>query len=251
MRFFIFLPIQFVLLFGVILIYEADYFSYIKYKIRDLVRRSSSPNVPSNEMIQNQLRLELEYGDIPKDEDVVNEEHRIARLVHDQEESTTEILVVDRLTKFYSNFMAVKGISFSLGAKETFGLLGVNGAGKTTTFKMITGDEICTRGDAYIGQISLRNNIKKFRNSIGYCPQFDPLIDQMTVLETTMMFARLRGLKPAILRRTCISLISLLNLTDHMHKMCYTLSGGNKRKLSVALSLIGSPQVILLDEPTS
>ena len=86
---------------------------------------------------------------------------------------------------------------------------------------------------------------------MGYCPQFDPLIDQMTVLETMQMFGRLRGIKPSLLKKTCISLIHLLTLEEHANKMCYTLSGGNKRKLSVAISLIGSPLVILLDEPTS
>ena len=127
----------------------------------------------------------------------------------------------------------------------------MNGAGKTTTFKMITGDEVITMGDAYLRGTSLKNDIKTFQKQIGYCPQFDPLIDQMTVLETMYMFARLRGIRANLIEKTCLSLISLLDLDDHVKKMCFTLSGGNKRKLSVAIALVGSPLVVLLDEPTS
>lgn len=93
--------------------------------------------------------------------------------------------------------------------------------------------------------------ILKFQRQLGYCPQSDPLIAQMTVLETMVMFARLRGIRSNLIQKTCLSLIELLDLLDHVGKMCYTLSGGNKRKLSVAISLVGSPVIILLDEPTS
>lgn len=86
---------------------------------------------------------------------------------------------------------------------------------------------------------------------MGYCPQIDPLIDQMTVFETLEFFARLRGIRKELRFNTSVSLMRLFDLVEHKNKMCYTLSGGNKRKLSVALALIGSPNVILLDEPTS
>jgi ATP-binding cassette subfamily A (ABC1) protein 3 len=112
---------------------------------------------------------------------------------------------------------------------------------------MITGDEFITKGDSYLNGVSIKTDIKKFQQQLGYCPQFDPLIDQMTVMETMEMYANLRGIRKELIKKTCLSLIDLLDLNDHINKMCYTLSGGNKRKLSVAISLVGSPIVILLD----
>ena len=73
----------------------------------------------------------------------------------------------------------------------------------------------------------------------------------MTVLETMLMYSRLRGIRNELSLKTCLSLIDLLDLKEHTNKMCFTLSGGNKRKLSVAVALVGSPSVVLLDEPTS
>ena len=243
LRFFVFMPIQFFTVFGFILMYEAGYFRYFKYRISYWFSKKSIS--VSNE---EQIELEKEFGDIKKDNDVIKEENRISEnLINPLE----EIFVVNGITKYYSNFMAVKGISFTLKTSECFGLLGVNGAGKSTSFKMLTGDEYLTKGDALINQISIKNDLKKYQQKLGYCPQFDPLIDQMTVMETMVMYARLRGLRPSIIKNTCLSLINLLDLDNHVEKMCFTLSGGNKRKLSVAIALIGSPLVVLLDEPTS
>jgi ATP-binding cassette subfamily A (ABC1) protein 3 len=252
-RFYVFMPLQFLIQFGLLLIYDAGYFRLINYKIQNILgigqKNLESLNV-------DQLALEEQFGDIQKDSDVIDEEKRIYNFVNsnafkNNNNETNEIFIVDRLTKYFSNFMAVKGISFSVKKAESFGLLGVNGAGKTTTFKMITGDEIITKGDAFLNKINIKDDIKQFQRQLGYCPQFDPLIDQMTVYETMEMYANLRGIKPNLIKKTCLSLISLLDLNDHVNKMCYTLSGGNKRKLSVAIALVGSPIIILLDEPTS
>nr|UOU03312.1 ATP-binding cassette subfamily A3-1 [Brachionus rubens] len=240
-RFFIFMTLQFIIQFGIILLYESGYLRKIRY----FFTTNSEESKPV--VVDQQLELEKEHGDIQKDDDVTQEETRISNKKYLDD----EFFVVNGLTKYYSNFMAVKGISFTLKPSECFGLLGVNGAGKSTSFKMLTGDEIITKGEASINRISIKDNIKKYQRQLGYCPQFDPLIDQMTVMETMKMYALLRGIKPSLVKKTCLSLINLLDLDDHINKMCYTLSGGNKRKLSVAIALVGSPVVVLLDEPTS
>lgn len=159
LRFFTFMPLQFIVQFGLVLLYEAGYLRWLAYKIWFVTRKRAL-----TEIDPQQVAMEEEYGDIRKDEDVAREERRIGELVLSGEfrnESSKEIFIADALTKYYSGFMAVKGISFSLKRSECFGLLGVNGAGKTTTFKMITGDEIVTRGDAYLNQVNLKQDIKK------------------------------------------------------------------------------------------
>jgi ATP-binding cassette subfamily A (ABC1) protein 3 len=249
-KYLVFMTLQFFIQFSFLLLHDTGYFRLISYRLKSLL---GFKNDALAIIAKDQLEMEEQFGDIKKDSDVIDEENRILNLTEHNfaNLNQNEIFVADRLTKYYSNFMAVKGISFSVKKSESFGLLGVNGAGKTTTFKMITGDETITKGDAFLNKVNIKDDIKFFQKQLGYCPQFDPLIDQMTVYETMELFANLRGIKPQYIRKTCLSLINLLDLNDHIKKMCYTLSGGNKRKLSVALALVGSPVVILLDEPTS
>ncbi|CAG0900594.1 unnamed protein product, partial [Darwinula stevensoni] len=127
----------------------------------------------------------------------------------------------------------------------------INGAGKTTTFKMITGDEPISHGDVYLDQFSVRRDVKSVQQRLGYCPQFDALIDHMSVEETLWMFSRLKGIPESNIRPLAESLISDLLLQAHCGKLVRELSGGNKRKLSTGVALIGDPPITFLDEPTT
>eukprot|EP00055_Hartaetosiga_balthica_P016967 m.110165 g.110165 ORF g.110165 m.110165 type:complete len:1869 (+) comp9218_c2_seq1:80-5686(+) len=150
-----------------------------------------------------------------------------------------------------NKFTAVDHLSFAVDCGECFGLLGVNGAGKTSTFGMLTGEKKPSHGDIVIGGVDLLQNVNEARRDIGYCPQFDALIGLLTGREHISMYARIRGVPENKVDVLVSSLIERLGLHVHANKPAYTYSGGNKRKLSTAIALIGSPQLVLLDEPTT
>ncbi len=134
---------------------------------------------------------------------------------------------------------------------ECFGLIGVNGAGKTTTFKMITGDIGITGGDVEVNGFSVSKQIERVHKSIGYCPQFDALMPLLTAREHLMFFARLRGIPEANVFRVSEWAMNKVGLNVFADRISADFSGGNKRKLSTAIALVGDPSVVCLDEPTS
>jgi ABC-type multidrug transport system ATPase subunit len=135
---------------------------------------------------------------------------------------------------------------------ECFGLLGVNGAGKTTTFKILTGEVTPDRGDAVIAQHSVLTQLSAARCRLGYCPQFEALPAAMTGREVLHMYARLRGVKgQGRVQRMAQQLLDELGLSVYADVVCGAYSGGNKRKLNVAVALVGGPPLVLLDEPST
>lgn len=121
-----------------------------------------------------------------------------------------------------------------------------SGAGKTTTFKMLTGDETITSGEAFVQGINANSNRSKVNKVIGYCPQFDALLDELTGAETLEIFALIRGISRRDISDLSKCLANELNFQKHVNKKIREFSGGNKRKLSTALSLIGNPALIYL-----
>lgn len=141
---------------------------------------------------------------------------------------------------------AVRGVSLACSDGERFGLLGINGAGKTTTLGILTGDLQATSGEVFIGGRPLSDPATM--SMIGYCPQVDPLLDLMNGFETLWFFGRIRGIPSDVLQQRIDDLIVQVGLERFAHKPCGTYSGGNKRKLSLAVALIGDPRVLFLDE---
>lgn len=189
---------------------------------------------------------------LPEDQDVADERNRI--LAPSPCSPLDTPLVIKELCKVYEQrapLLAVDKISLAVQKGECFGLLGFNGAGKTTTFKMLTGEETITSGDAFVGGYSISSDIGKVRQRIGYCPQFDALLDHMTGRETLIMYARLRGIPERHISAYVENTLRGLLLEPHANKLVRTYSGGNKRKLSTGIALLGEPAVIFLDEPST
>ncbi|KAK0132264.1 ATP-binding cassette sub-family A member 12 [Merluccius polli] len=189
-----------------------------------------------------------------EDEDVTAEHVRVSGGT-----ATSDLLQVCRLSKVYQHLSkkvyAVNQVSLGIPSGECFGLLGVNGAGKTTTFKMLTGDISPTDGTAQVKDVDGRMvDIMECRDqgiNIGYCPQVDALDDLLTGREHLYFHARIRGISKREIDGVVNYLLKKLELVYHQDIVTESYSCGTRRKLSTALALIGHPQILLLDEPSS
>eukprot|EP00644_Phytophthora_capsici_P001766 jgi/Phyca11/533489/estExt2_fgenesh1_pg.C_PHYCAscaffold_140069 len=192
-------------------------------------------------------RDNVEDEPFEEDVDVEKEAARVA-----SGEADSDVVKLASLRKVYrGGKVAVRNLSFGLKRGECFGFLGINGAGKTTTMKMLTGDELPTHGTATLGGFDILTQQIEVRRQIGYCPQFDALFDLLTVREHLELFASIKGVPRSQLNAVVQDKILQLNLSDFENKLAGSLSGGNKRKLSVAIAMIGNPRIIFLDEPST
>nr|XP_047907905.1 phospholipid-transporting ATPase ABCA7 isoform X4 [Anser cygnoides] len=164
-----------------------------------------------------------------------------------------DVLLLKDLTKVYQHRRApaVDRLCLAIPAGECFGLLGVNGAGKTSTFKMLTGDTEVTLGEAWLKGHSVLTDLQSVHQNMGYCPQFDAITDLLTGREHLEFYSRLRGVPEEEIPRVAQWGIAKLGLEPHADRPAGKYSGGNKRKLSTAIALIGCPPIIFLDEPTT
>ena len=147
--------------------------------------------------------------------------------------------------------IGVKNISFTVNYGECFGLLGLNGAGKTTIFKAITEEHNPTHGSIYINGLNITKHFDKVKLMFGYCPQFDAIFYYMTVKENLEFYSRIKGVDPEKINEIVQAMIESMTLSKYTDKLAGRLSGGNKRKLSVAISMICNPPIVLLDEPST
>lgn len=146
---------------------------------------------------------------------------------------------------------AVRNASFAVDDGEVFGLLGPNGAGKTTVINMIVAEIGPTRGRVVVGGHDIQSSMSEAFQVMGYCPQHDALEELMTLKEHLVLYATIRGVQEDRVNDLAEWFIEQLKVQEHSNKRSKKLSGGTKRKLSYAISMLGKPRIVLLDEPST
>ncbi len=157
---------------------------------------------------------------------------------------------VKNLTKKYKTKTAVDSISFSVEEGELFALLGVNGAGKTTTIRMMSCLSVQTSGDVFINGHNCISESNEVRHIIGISPQETSVAENLTVRENFEFISAVYGFDKNKIKSQTDKMIQLFNMGEVENSRAKTLSGGWKRKLSIAMALISEPKVLFLDEPT-
>jgi len=159
-------------------------------------------------------------------------------------------VVVEDLRKSFNGQKAVDGISFTIEKGEIFGLLGPNGAGKTTTIRMLSTVLEADDGDVTIGGHSVRHDPDAVRSIIGVCPQELALYEEMSALDNLVFFGRMAGLDGREARDQALTHLELLGLKERARGRVGKFSGGMKRRVNLAVALMGQPEILFLDEPT-
>ena len=201
-----------------------------------------------------QANKDIEINNSPSDRNLIK--------VYNDDEKKGDIysVRVKNLRKIYTggccgknnnSVIAIKNINFCVKPGECFGLLGLNGAGKTTTFKCITQELSQDNGEIYVNGKNTLGHFNELSELFGYCPQFDAIFEHLTVFENLEFYARIKGIKKEYTPILVNAIIQEMSLDEFTNKISGKLSGGNKRKLSVAISMISNPPIILLDEPST
>lgn len=161
------------------------------------------------------------------------------------------VIRAENIVKKYGDFVAVDGISFEVQRGESFGLLGPNGAGKSTTMKMIAAVSTRTSGNLEVLGMDPNTDGPAIRSQLGVVPQEDNLDQELRVRENLITYGRFFGMSHAAVAKRADELLEFAQLTDRAKSKVEPLSGGMKRRLTIARSLMNDPQMLLLDEPTT
>lgn len=160
------------------------------------------------------------------------------------------IIETKNLTKKYKDKTAVDAINLTVEEGELFSLLGVNGAGKTTTIRMLSCLSEPTSGEAFVDGKNVNDDKGQIKKIIGVSPQDTAVAEKLTVRENLEFMAEIHYSDKETIKEKVDNIISIFNLSEVENQRSKTLSGGWKRKLSIAMALISNPKILFLDEPT-
>jgi lipooligosaccharide transport system ATP-binding protein len=163
----------------------------------------------------------------------------------------TSVITASELTKKYKEFAAVDGISFEVAPGESFGLLGPNGAGKSTTMRMVGAVSTRTSGQLSILGLDPNEHGPEIRSQLGVVPQADNLDTELRVRDNLLVYGRYFGISRSAIAKRADELLEFAQLADRAKSKVDDLSGGMKRRLTIARALINEPRILLLDEPTT
>jgi ABC-2 type transport system ATP-binding protein len=161
-----------------------------------------------------------------------------------------EFLIAKDLHKSFNETKAVNGVSFSISRGEIFGLLGPNGAGKTTTIRMLATVLEPDQGDVIISNYYIRQNAPEARSLIGVCPQDLALYEELSAVDNLVFFGRMSGLDGKEAKVQAEANLKLMGLSERAKGKIAKFSGGMKRRINLAVALMGHPEMLFLDEPT-
>ena len=180
-----------------------------------------------------------------------DDHYKFPEVVEPMASDASVAVSIHGLTKRFGNFTAVDALSLDMAEGHITGLLGGNGAGKTTTISMLTGLITMTGGSASIYGSDVATQMNVIRRSLGVCPQFDTLWPRLTVSEHIMLYGVSRGMSRAEVMLITQDMLEKVGLGHKTNEPVSSLSGGQKRKLSLLIALLGDPRTVFLDEPTS
>ena len=235
-------------------------------KNNDIDKKLDDENIEDsnvkNNLINNEDNIDLNNNSL-KDKELEKEYVIVKNIIDKGERELRKYpLVCNGLTKIYSSNLKSKGpkkknkksldnFTICLKEDEIFGLLGINGAGKTTFFSILTGIYEPTSGSAFIRGHSIKTELDRSYELIGYCPQFDLLWEDLSVENTLLFYSRLKNKETNKINNMVEKILEDVKLKKFRNYLVRELSGGMKRRLSLGIALIGEPPIVFLDEPTT
>jgi len=225
------------------------------YKESDAKR---AKRIQVEESLPEAERIDIEQFDVfdIEDEDVRRERIFAKKIAAEQRRNEYSVIFENLTHTFpprglqrYEGTKAVRGFDLAILKGQCFALLGSNGAGKSTVMSILLKQiNPSTSGQIFVNGQLLHEMDSATHCSMSYCPQANALFDSLTTLECLEFYCQIRGVGEKQLQEYCTGWLAAAGLTEHIHKRCGNLSGGNKRKLSLAIALIGNPSLVVLDE---